>query len=214
MNRDLSAYRKVYTKDRLLESDVPLDPLELFHIWFQEAECVGGLPEANAMSLSTIGQDGAPETRVVLLKGYSVEGFVFYTHHRSRKGQAIARDARVCLSFFWPDVQRQVIVKGRASKLTEKCSNEYFIQRPRNSQIGAWASKQSQMIPSRAYLEEKFEIWKRYFETHSLECPTFWGGYLVQPYEVEFWQGRPDRLHDRLCYMLEGKEWQLRRRFP
>ncbi|XOD69478.1 MAG: pyridoxamine 5'-phosphate oxidase [Flavobacteriales bacterium AspAUS03] len=214
MDRDLSAYRKVYAKDRLLESDVPLDPLELFHRWFQEAERVGGLPEANAMSLSTIGQDGAPETRVVLLKGYSVEGFVFYTHHRSRKGQAMARDARVCLSFFWPDVQQQVIVKGRASKLSEKHSNEYFVQRPRNSQIGAWSSEQSQVIPSRAYLEEKFEIWKIYFETHPLECPTFWGGYLVQPYEIEFWQGRPDRLHDRLCYILEGKEWQLKRYSP
>ncbi|XOD66655.1 MAG: pyridoxamine 5'-phosphate oxidase [Flavobacteriales bacterium Tduv] len=214
MERDLSAYRKVYEKNRLLESDIPSDALELFHQWLQEAERVGGQYEVNAVSLSTIGQDGSPDTRIVLLKGYNKEGFIFYTHYQSRKGQSIAQDPRVCLSFFWPDVQRQVIIKGKAVKIPEDQSNEYFYQRPVNSQIGSWASEQSRVIPSRSHLEERFEFWKNHFETHDLERPDFWGGYRVQPSEIEFWQGRPDRLHDRICYTLKGKEWRTERRSP
>lgn len=214
MKRDLRAYRKIYSKGRLLESDISSDPFELFHQWFQDVERVAGHYEVNAMSLSTIGQDGAPETRVVLLKGYDKEGFVFYTHYQSRKGQSIAKNSRVCISFFWPDLQRQVIIKGKAFKLSEEQSNEYFSQRPLNSQIGAWASMQSCVIPSRDYLEERFEFWKNHFETHAIKRPDFWGGYRVQPCEIEFWQGRPDRLHDRICYIFKGKKWRRKRRSP
>lgn len=214
MRKNLSNYRKVYTKGKLIESNIPLNPINLFHRWFQEAEFLSNISEINAMSLSTIGKDGAPETRIVLLKEYNEEGFIFYTNYYSKKGKSIIKQPRVCLSFFWDDLQRQIIIKGKSTKIAEKMSEEYFLQRPKNSCIAAWSSKQSQIIPSRSFLEKKFKFWKNYFNKISIKRPNFWGGYQVKPYEIEFWQGRINRLHDRICYILKERNWNIIRRSP
>ncbi|MXV38515.1 pyridoxamine 5'-phosphate oxidase [Flavobacteriaceae bacterium Ap0902] len=212
--QDLSNFRKSYEKFDLNESDVTDNPLELFRDWFNEAVDHDAVDEANAMSVSTIGLDGFPKTRVVLLKRYSENGFVFYTNYESEKGRAIEANPHVCLSFFWPGMERQVIIKGTASKLASNLSDGYFESRPKLSQVSAIISPQSQVVPSREYLESKQKELTEKSGDH-LERPKYWGGYIVFPQSIEFWQGRPNRLHDRIRYELnDAYDWVINRLAP
>ena len=212
---DLSNYRKSYEKSALLETSIPEDPINLFHQWFHEVEDFGGIDEVNAMTISTIGLDGFPKSRVVLLKKYSEEGFIFYTNYNSEKGKSITDNPNVCLSFFWHSMERQVIIKGIAEKTPTNISDGYFESRPDGSKLGAIVSNQSEVIPSRASLEEKLKQLELDFEGKEILRPEFWGGFLVKPVEVEFWQGRPNRLHDRIRYQLQSDySWKTDRLSP
>jgi pyridoxamine 5'-phosphate oxidase len=209
---DLSNYRKSYEKSELLESAIPEDPINLFNRWFHEVEDFGGAGEVNAMTISTIGLDGFPKSRVVLLKQFTYEGFIFYTNYNSEKGKAIEANPNVCLSFFWHTMERQVIIKGRAKKVAENISDNYFASRPDGSKLGAMVSNQSEVIPSREFLDEKLKELEASFVGKEIPRPTYWGGYLVEPQEIEFWQGRPNRLHDRIRYQLQSDfSWKTER---
>jgi pyridoxamine 5'-phosphate oxidase len=215
MKKDLSNYRKSYEKSSLEETSVSENPLELFQKWFHEVEKSGTTDEPNAMTVSTLGLDGYPKNRVVLLKRYTYEGFVFYSNYESEKGKAIAENPRVCLSFFWPAMERQVIIKGTAEKIPENMSDGYFETRPTGSKLGAIVSNQSEVIPSREELETKLKELEKEYEQKEIPRPEYWGGYLVRPMSIEFWQGRPNRLHDRLRYtLLEDYNWKLERLAP
>ncbi|MFZ9030107.1 MAG: pyridoxamine 5'-phosphate oxidase [Robiginitalea sp.] len=215
MHEDLGNYRKIYKKEQLLESGVPENPMELFQHWFYEIEASGSTDEPNAMNVATNGLDGFPKNRMVLLKRFTAEGFEFYTNYESEKGKAISADPRVCLSFYWAYLERQVIIKGTAEKLAENLSDGYFESRPDGSKLGAIVSPQSEVIPSREYLEGELEALERAFEGREIPRPSYWGGFLVRPQSIEFWQGRPNRLHDRLRYTLqEDWNWKLERLAP
>ncbi|HNU59136.1 MAG TPA: pyridoxamine 5'-phosphate oxidase [Aquaticitalea sp.] len=216
MQRDLSNYRRSYEKKELLESNVAADPIDQFEEWFREVALNYPDIEANALTLSTIGTDGYPKGRVVLLKMFSNEGFVFYTNYDSEKGLAIAENPNVCLSFFWHEAERQVIIKGKAAKVDIAESDAYFTSRPKGSQLGALVSPQSQVIPGREFLEAKLgELEKRYEAVSEVPRPENWGGYLVVPVEIEFWQGRANRLHDRIRFKRDGSDkWKMERLAP
>jgi pyridoxamine 5'-phosphate oxidase len=215
MEKDLSDWRLVYSLGALLEKDLRENPMEQFQQWFLQAQQSDTVEEANAMSVATIGLDGFPKTRVVLLKKFTDEGFIFYTNYDSEKGKAILTHPKICLSFFWPALERQIIIKGTAEKLLANLSDGYFQSRPRGSQLGAIVSDQSQVIPSREYLEEKLASLEKEMEGKPLERPENWGGFLVRPYSIEFWQGRPNRLHDRIRYTLqEDYDWKIERLSP
>ncbi|EIA08825.1 pyridoxamine 5'-phosphate oxidase [Flavobacterium frigoris] len=212
---DLSNYRKSYEKSELLESNIPEDPINLFNRWFHETEEFGGNEEVNAMTVSTVGLDGFPKARVVLLKKFTEDGFIFYTNYNSEKGKAIAANPKICLSFFWHSMERQVIIKGIAQKTTENTSDNYFDSRPEGSKLGAIVSNQSEVIPSRAYLEENLKQLEADFDSMVIPRPKHWGGFLVIPTQVEFWQGRPNRLHDRIRYTSEENfSWKIERLSP
>ncbi|MFN3969026.1 pyridoxamine 5'-phosphate oxidase [Flavobacterium sp.] len=212
---DLSHYRKSYEKSELLENNIPEDPINLFHKWFYETEEFGGVEEVNAMTVATIGLDGFPKSRVVLLKKFNEEGFIFYTNYNSEKGKAILNNPNICLSFFWHSQERQVIIKGIAEKTSDIISDNYFDSRPEGSKLGAIVSSQSETIPSREYLDQKLKELEKAYEGKPIPRPDFWGGFLVRPVEVEFWQGRPNRLHDRIRYKLkEDYVWQIDRLSP
>lgn len=214
MKNKLHDYRRLYQKHELLEEEIPQDPFELFQIWIAETETNKEVEEVNTMNLSTVGLDGFPKTRVVLLKEYDTEGFVFYTNYESEKGKSIDRNPKVCLSFFWPTSERQVMVKGIAHKTSKEDSEAYFHSRPRGSQLGALASQQSSVIPSREYLQEKLQLLEQEFTGKDIPKPVYWGGYKVIPSEFEFWQGRPNRLHDRIYFSKEGDAWRMDRLAP
>ncbi|MEB8347133.1 pyridoxamine 5'-phosphate oxidase [Flavobacteriaceae bacterium KMM 6898] len=215
MQKDLGNYRKSYEKSALEENAISDNPIELFQKWFYEVEASDGNDEPNAMTISTIGLDGFPKSRVVLLKKYTFEGFIFYTNYTSEKGKAIADNPNVCLSFFWPNMERQIIIKGKAEKLAENLSDGYFESRPEGSKLGAIVSDQSSVIPSRKVLEEKLKALEKEFQGKELKRPDFWGGYVVKPVSIEFWQGRPNRLHDRVRYSLqEDYNWKIERLAP
>ena len=215
MEKDLSDWRLVYSLGTLLEKDLRENPMEQFQQWFLQAQQSDTVEEANAMSVATIGLDGFPKTRVVLLKKFTDEGFIFYTNYDSEKGKAILTHPKICLSFFWPALERQIIIKGTAEKLLANLSDGYFQSRPRGSQLGAIVSDQSQVIPSREYLEEKLSSLEKEMEGKPLERPENWGGFLIRPYSIEFWQGRPNRLHDRIRYTLqEDYDWKIERLSP
>ena len=212
MSKDLSNYRKSYLLGELIESALPEDPLELFSDWFSNVEKIGKEIEPNAMSLAAINSENLPISRIVLLKRFDVEGFVFYTNYNSRKGKSISVNPAVCLSFFWSSVEQQVIINGVASKISGKESDTYFNSRPMGSQLGAIISNQSETIPSRRFLENKMEKLK--LSSRKLQRPKNWGGYIVKPSSVEFWQGRNNRLHDRIIYERTINGWSLRRLSP
>lgn len=213
--KDLHNYRKSYEKSELLETNIPEDPINLFNRWFHEVEDFGGVDEVNAMTVATIGLDGFPKSRVVLLKKFNEEGFIFYTNYDSEKGKAILNNPNICLSFFWHSMERQVIIKGIAEKTPENISDNYFASRPDGSKLGALVSAQSEVIPNRNYLEENLKKLEKEFEGKEIPRPAFWGGFLVRPIEVEFWQGRPNRLHDRIRYKLsENYDWKIDRLSP
>lgn len=212
---DLSNYRKSYDKSELLESAIPENPIDLFDKWFHEVEDFGGIEEVNAMTVATIGLDGFPKARVVLLKKYNSDGFIFYTNYSSEKGKAIANNPNICVSFFWHNMERQVIIKGIAEKTTSETSDNYFKSRPNGSKLGAIVSNQSEVIPSRIILEDKLIQLEKDFHEKEITRPEFWGGFLVKPVEVEFWQGRPNRLHDRIRYQLQNDViWKFDRLSP
>lgn len=215
MSKDLSNYRKSYEKQALLESTCPENPIELFRTWFQNAEESETVDETNAMTVAAVGSDGFPKSRVVLLKKYTWEGFIFYTNYSSEKGKAIAKNNNICLSFFWPALEQQIIIKGNAEKLAENLSDGYFESRPDGSKLGAWASAQSSVVKSRAFLDESLVTFEKKFKGEEIPRPPHWGGYLVKPISIEFWQGRPNRMHDRIRYSLEKDfSWKLERLAP
>ena len=214
MEKDLSNYRKSYEKQELLENNIGDDPMQLFQTWFNEVDKNFDVGETNAMTITTIGLDGFPKGRVVLLKKYIEEGFIFYTNYESEKGKAIAANPNVCLSFFWPQAERQVIIKGKTEKVAESLSDDYFKSRPRGSQLGAMVSHQSEVLPSRNDLEQRLQDLERKFEGKEIPRPKFWGGYIVKPVEMEFWQGRANRLHDRIRFTLSENVWKIERLSP
>ncbi len=215
MNNDLSNYRKAYVKGELDETLVPENPMELFQQWFHDVDQSDTTDEANAMTLATIGLDGFPKSRVVLLKKFTYEGFIFYTNYNSEKGKAIVENPNVCLSFFWHAAERQIIIKGSAEKIAENLSDGYFESRPRGSQLGAAASEQSSPIANRQLLEEKLNALEEAYKGKEVPRPAYWGGFIVKPVELEFWQGRANRLHDRIRYKLqEDFHWKIDRLQP
>lgn len=213
--KDLGNYRKSYQKSELLEGELPEDPINLFNRWFHETEDFGGIEEVNAMTIASIGLDGFPKSRVVLLKKFNEEGFIFYTNYESEKGRALEVNPNVCLSFFWPTMERQVIIKGVAEKTSTVVSDNYFNCRPDGSKLGAIVSPQSEVIPSRTFLEENLQQLEKEYEGQPIPRPSNWGGYLVRPVVIEFWQGRPNRLHDRIrYYLLTNLSWKIDRLAP
>jgi pyridoxamine 5'-phosphate oxidase len=200
---------------RLRESDASPDPFKQFKDWYDEAIAQSNVTLPNAMTLATATADGEPCARVVLLKQYDSDGFVFYTNFKSRKGKELAGNPRACLLFYWGDLERQIRIEGRISKIDQTEAEEYFQTRPRGSQIGALASTQSEAIPSRESLEAKVAELELQFEGKQVPCPSYWGGYRVAPEVFEFWQGRPSRLHDRLMYTLKKDgSWKIERLAP
>ncbi len=215
MSKDLSSYRKSYEKQELLESNCPENPIELFQEWFINADNSDMVDESNAMTISTIGLDGFPKNRVVLLKKYTWEGFIFYTNYNSEKGKALEINNNICLSFFWAGLEQQIIIKGKAEKLAENLSDGYFDSRPDGSKLGAWASNQSDVVKSKEILEESLSNFEKKFKDKEIPRPKHWGGYLVKPLSIEFWQGRPNRMHDRIRYTLQKDfSWKIERLSP
>lgn len=206
--------RKIYEKSQLIENEIKENPIEQFRDWFLEASANPTVSEANAMAISTLEDDGCPRTRMVLLKEYTYEGFVFYTNYDSRKGKAIAKTHKACLHFFWPGLERQIIIKANLEKIAENLSDGYFHSRPKGSQLGAAVSPQSEVIPNKEFLEIKLKELEAKFENSEVPRPENWGGYIAKPYEIEFWQGRPNRLHDRIIYSLKDVDWEISRLAP
>jgi pyridoxamine 5'-phosphate oxidase len=215
MKKNLGNHRKSYEKSALMEDAISDNPMELFQKWFYELEKSDSVEELNTMTISTLGLDGYPKGRIVLLKRFTHEGFVFYSNYDSEKGKAIDNNPKVCLSFFWPAMERQVIIKGTVSKIAENMSDGYFDSRPTGSKLGAIVSNQSEVILSREVLESKWKELEKQYENKEIPRPSNWGGYLVSPVSLEFWQGRPNRLHDRMRYTLEEDyNWKVERLAP
>jgi pyridoxamine-phosphate oxidase len=215
MNQQLlENLREDYDGAPLSESSTKADPIKQFEIWFDEAQ-EAKVPERNAMTLATATTNGMPSARIVLLKGFNENGFMFYTNYLSRKGKEITKNPIGALVFFWPSMERQIRVEGTLEKLSKEQSDKYFHSRPKNSQIGAVVSPQSQEIESRDILEKKWgELAEEYAEKE-VPKPSFWGGYILKPRIIEFWQGRPSRLHDRIVYKkTDNKNWKKVRLAP
>lgn len=210
--KDLSDFRISYDKLSLIENHLPKEPIKLFQIWFEELCNSNSVLEPNAMTLSTVGNENKPRNRVVLLKKFSEKGFVFYTNYKSKKGIDINNNPNVSISFFWPSFERQVIIEGICSKITNKESDKYFYSRPIDSQIGAIISDQSSEIPNRDYIENKFDSFKS--DSTEILRPLNWGGYIINPINIEFWQGRKNRLHDRILYYKNDNSWLFKRLSP
>jgi pyridoxamine 5'-phosphate oxidase len=214
MNRDLADMRVNYQLQSLDIEDVKSDPLDQFIIWFDQARNAD-LKEPNAMILSTVDQNNQPDARTVLLKDIIDGQFVFYSNYESKKGQDLTANEKCALTFLWLDLERQVRIKGNCTKLDKEISTKYFQSRPRESQLGAWSSPQSQQISNRNILESKYaELEQKFKNLVKLPIPEFWGGYIVDPFEIEFWQGRSSRLHDRIFYKKQGKGWEITRLAP
>jgi pyridoxamine 5'-phosphate oxidase len=210
---DTGKIRKQYLTATLSEPDLKDNPFGLFGEWLAKA-IDSTIEDPTAMTLSTIGEDGFPQSRVVLLKSFDKKGFTFFTNYFSQKGRSIALNNRVALNFFWPLFERQVRVKGTAYKVGNAISDNYFDSRPKESRISVWASGQSCEITSREELEKKFEAFSDKFKNGQIPRPDYWGGYIVKPVSVEFWQGRENRLHDRFLYEKAGYRWTVKRLAP
>ena len=216
MNRDeatLAKLRRAYERGALLEEALAEDPLVQFDRWFEEARA-GDVLEPNAMILTTVNELGRPDARTVLLKDVSDGGFVFYTNYKSRKGRDLASCPYVCLVFLWTSLERQVRIEGRAEQVSAAESDEYYASRPRGSRLGAWASDQSEPVASREVMERKLEEVEACYLDKPVPRPPHWGGYRVTPEAIEFWQGRPNRLHDRICFQRKDGAWERRRLQP
>ena len=213
--KDLSNYRQNYSKDELLEENTPNNPFELFKDWFEDSNKNSKGNEINTMILSTIGIDGYPKGRVMLLKYFSEKGYIFFTNYRSEKGKSIDLNNKVSLTFFWEDLERQIIIKGNTEKTDNDFNKEYFNLRPKGSKISAHVSnEQSSIIPNREILENRYKELSSKLKDDEIEKPDYWGGYIVMPTEYEFWQGRENRLHDRISYSLENSKWHKKRLSP
>jgi len=211
---NLDDLRREYTQRGLREEDLAADPFTQFGAWFDEV-AQADIREPNAMTLATATPDGRPSARMVLLKGVDARGFVFYTNHESRKGNELTANPRAALVFFWVQLERQVRVEGRVERVSDEESDRYFASRPEGSQLGAWASQQSAVLPDRGPLEARYEEMRARYEGHEIPRPPFWGGYRVVPEAVEFWQGRVNRLHDRLRYRHQDDgSWVIERLSP
>ena len=214
MNRDIADMRMHYTKGFLTEDSVIGNPIDQFKFWFNETTN-GGVVEPNAMIIATVSKDNIPSARTVLLKEIDPEGFLFYTNYSSDKANDISVNPNVCLVFLWKEMERQVRITGVAEKISTSRSEQYFHKRPKGSQIGAWVSPQSSILENRNILEERQkEIELKFKDEEKIPLPDFWGGYIVKPTAIEFWQGRPSRLHDRLRYKLEDGKWKIERLAP
>jgi pyridoxamine 5'-phosphate oxidase len=209
----LADLRRDYSLAGLLEKDLAKEPFRQFEKWFQEAEAAK-VPEPNAMVCSLATKDGRPSSRIVLLKGLDGRGFVFFSNYESRKGRELSENPRASLLFPWISMERQVVVEGVVTKLTREESDAYFHSRPRGSQLGAWVSQQSSIVPSRAHLDEALKQVEQKYAGKEVPMPPYWGGYRVAPETVEFWQGRRNRLHDRLRYRRDKNEWVIERLAP
>jgi len=214
MNKDIAAIRKEYQLQSLLETDVAGDPFEQFNRWWHEA-VKSELDEVNAMTLATASATGMPSARIVLLKSFSTGGFVFFTNYNSHKGKEMEENPYACLVFFWKELERQVRITGTIEKVSAAESDEYFNSRPVGSRIGAWASPQSSVIPSRETIENNIVKYEGAFAGAEIPRPPHWGGYIVKPMVIEFWQGRPNRLHDRIQYSKQQDgSWGFERLAP
>ncbi len=210
---DLNEIRKEYTYSQLEIDNLDINPIVQFRYWLNDA-MKAGVPEPTAMVLSTVGHEGIPSARVVLLKNLDHDGFTFFSNYESRKGTQIAQNPNASLLFFWSQIERQVRIEGRVAKTPRNISDEYFQSRPEGSKIGAWASPQSQVVPSREYLDNLQKDYKLVFKNKILERPENWGGYKLFPHTIEFWQGRENRLHDRFEYKMNGSVWEIHRLAP
>ena len=213
MNK-IADMRENYDRATLDEEHANADGMKQFHIWFQEA-IDENVVEPNAMTLSTINKHGNPASRTLLLKGLEEERLLFYTNYNSNKAQEMDANPNVSICFLWKEMQRQVRITGKAIKTSKAQSEAYFKSRPKGSQIGAWVSPQSRSIPNKAYLAERKEAMiEKFKDVDEVPLPDFWGGYYLEPDTIEFWQGRPDRLHDRLLYTKEAEKWKIERIAP
>lgn len=214
MDRSIADLRKDYTLKILDESNAALNPIDQFTTWWNEA-INSKIEEVNAMTLATATKGGVPSARIVLLKGYSEKGFIFYTNYNSKKGKELEENPKACLVFFWKELERQVRIAGIAEKTTIQENNEYFLLRPIGSQIGAYASPQSEVIQNRKLIEDNVKAYTEKFLNEAICCPPYWGGYVLKPTSIEFWQGRSNRLHDRLLYSrIDNRNWKIERLAP
>ncbi|KAF3887017.1 MULTISPECIES: pyridoxamine 5'-phosphate oxidase [Nostocales] len=214
MDRNIADLRKDYTLQGLSETEVDPNPFIQFKRWFDQT-LAAQLVEPNAVTLATTTQEGKPSARMVLLKGFDDRGFVFFTNYNSQKGQELAENPQASLVFWWAELERQVRISGSVEKISDKESDEYFYSRPLNSRLGAWASNQSEVIENRAVLEQRIEELQTKYQNQEVPRPQHWGGFRAIPVEIEFWQGRPNRLHDRLRYTrLDDSSWKIERLSP
>ncbi|MFA9374993.1 MAG: pyridoxamine 5'-phosphate oxidase [Poseidonibacter sp.] len=210
---DLSQLRRKYTTKGLKIKDLDSNPIKQFETWFKNA-IDAKLLEPNAMSLATVGNDMMPSIRTVLLKTFDEQGFVFFTNYKSKKAEQIEQNPKAALLFTWLELERQIKIEGTIEKISTTDSLKYFLSRPKGSQIGAWVSHQSEIISSRSLLEQKFDEMKKKFVKGEVPFPSFWGGYIIKPIHIEFWQGGQDRLHDRFTYTLKDNNWEVSRLAP
>jgi pyridoxamine 5'-phosphate oxidase len=214
MDEKIAEIRKEYSHKTLAETEIESDPIKQFNIWWQDA-LEAKITEVNAMTLATASSDGMPSARTVLLKGFSERGFVFFTNYNSFKGQQLTENPKACLVFFWKELERQVRITGIVQKTSSEENDAYFQSRPKASQVAAIVSPQSQVIENRQWLDDHYESLIKQLQEASVERPRHWGGYIVRPVIIEFWQGRPGRLHDRIQYtILEDGSWKIERLAP
>ena len=210
---NISSLREEYSQRRLSRRDLDPDPIKQFNRWLAEA-IDARIKDPNAMSLATVNAAGQPSARIVLLKGVQPGGFLFFTNYGSRKSADLEANPRAGLTFFWAELERQVVIEGAVAKAGREEADTYFHSRPVASQLGAWASRQSEVVPSRQFLEEKFDAVTAQYADQQVPLPPFWGGYWLAPSSIEFWQGGPGRIHDRLRYLREGSSWHIERLSP